>query len=249
MDGTESRKGFFSLGKGKSLKKVAILQSNYIPWKGYFDLINSVDDFVIYDCVQYTKRDWRNRNQIKTPQGLQWLTVPVKVKGRYNQVIWQTEIDEDGGEWRRKHWRAFELCYGKAPFFDEVADLLKPIYIGAEVKNLSELNLILIKAICDFVGINTRIIDSRDLDLTDGKSERLLNICKQLGADIYVSGPAARNYIDELLFEMVGIDIVYFDYDGYPAYPQLWGGFEHNVSVVDVLFNCGKQALNFIKRN
>ena len=153
------------------MKKVSILQSNYIPWKGYFDIIASVDEFIFYDDMQYTRRDWRNRNQIKTPAGTKWLTVPVKVKGKYFQKIRETEID--GTKWAEVHWKTLDLTYRHAPFFDEVAKIIEPIYVFGRYKYLSELNQILINVICNYIGIKTKISNSWDYNLIDGKTERL----------------------------------------------------------------------------
>ncbi len=151
------------------MKKVAIVQSNYIPWKGYFDLIASVDEFIIYDDMQYTKRDWRNRNQIKTPHGPQWLTIPVKVKGRYEQKIRETE--SDGIEWRELHWKMLKQNYSRAPYFAEISEWLCPIY-NANYLNLSDINCSFLMGICDYLDIKTRITNSSDYKLIDGKSER-----------------------------------------------------------------------------
>lgn len=140
------------------MKKVAILQSNYIPWKGYFDMIAAVDEFILYDDMQYTRRDWRNRNQIKTPQGVQWLTVPVQVKGKYHQKIRDTEID--GSDWMAQHWQQLVQNHKRARCFDEVAEWLAPFYSGEPPKMLSDLNRRLIEAICARLGIGTRISNS-----------------------------------------------------------------------------------------
>src|SRR5579859_8225876 len=137
------------------MKKVAIVQSNYIPWKGYFDLIAAVDEFILFDDMQYTRRDWRNRNQIKTPQGVQWLTVPVLVKGKYHQKIRETEID--GAEWASAHWKALTQNYRRAAHFDEIAAWLEPIYATESFTHLSSLNRRLIGAICAYLHINTAI--------------------------------------------------------------------------------------------
>jgi hypothetical protein len=142
------------------MKKVAIVQSNYIPWKGYFDLIASVDEFIVYDDMQYTRRDWRNRNLIKTPQGLQWLTVPVKVKGKYHQTIRETEID--GTEWAQVHWKAFCQNYRRAPYFEEIAALCEPLYLQRQYTHLSALNRAFIETICGYLGIGTKISNSWD---------------------------------------------------------------------------------------
>ena len=227
------------------MKKVAILQSNYIPWKGYFDLIAAVDEFILYDDMQYTRRDWRNRNQIKTPQGPVWLTVPVKVKGKYHQRIRETEID--GREWAVAHWKSLALNYKKAPHFDEVAAFLEPIYLRSDHDFLSPLNRELLEGICRYLGITTRITNSWDYRLTEGRSERLADLCMQAGGTEYVSGPAAKDYIDESVFGERGLKLNWFDYQGYPEYPQLWGDFVHAVSVLDLLFNCGKEASKLMR--
>ena len=227
------------------MKKVAILQSNYIPWKGYFDLIGAVDEFILYDDMQYTRRDWRNRNQIKTPQGVQWLTVPVRVKGKYDQKIRDTEID--GGDWAVAHWKALSQNYARAPHFAEIAAWLEPLYLAAPYTHLSELNRRFIEAVCAYLKIDTVISDSRDYTLVEGKTERLANLCAQAGGTEYVSGPSARDYVDESVFERSGIKLTWFDYAGYPEYPQLWGEFAHGVTVLDLLFNCGNDAGRFMR--
>lgn len=227
------------------MKKVAILQSNYIPWKGYFDMIGAVDEFILYDDMQYTRRDWRNRNQIKTPQGVQWLTVPVRVKGKYDQKIRDTEID--GSDWAVAHWKALAQNYARAPHFAEIAAWLEPLYLAASYTHLSELNRRFIEAVCAYLKIDTVISDSRDYTLVEGKTERLADLCAQAGGTEYVSGPSARDYVDESIFERSGIKLTWFDYAGYPEYPQLWGDFAHGVTVLDLLFNCGKDAGRFMR--
>ena len=227
------------------MKKVAIVQSNYIPWKGYFDLIAAVDEFILYDDMQYTRRDWRNRNQIKTPQGVQWLTVPVRVKGKYHQTIRETEID--GHEWVISHWRALSQNYRRAPHFQTVAEWLEPLYLNATYTHLSQLNRALLEAICVQLGICTVITDSADYTLKEGKSERLADLCVQAGATEYVSGPSARGYRDESVFAERNLQVSWFSYEGYPEYPQLWAGFTHGVSVLDLLFNCGREAGQFMR--
>lgn len=227
------------------MKKVAIVQSNYIPWKGYFDMIASVDEFILYDDMQYTRRDWRNRNQIKTPQGVQWLTVPVLVKGKYHQKIRETEID--GSEWAMAHWKALTQNYGRATYFDEIATWLKPLYISEQYKHLSQLNRRSIEAVCAYLGIKTVISNSWDYKLLDGKSERLADLCAQAGGTEYVSGPAAKDYVEERVFADRGIHLTWFEYTGYPEYPQLWGDFTHGVTILDLLFNCGKDTHRYMR--
>lgn len=226
------------------MKKIAIVQSNYIPWKGYFDMIAAVDEFILYDDMQYTRRDWRNRNQIKTPQGLQWLTVPVKVKGKYHQTIFETEIE--GSEWASVHWKSLQQNYRRTPHFEEISAWLEPLYSGTYTR-LSDLNRAFLESICTYLGITTLIRNSSDYTLSDGKTERLADLCVQAGASEYISGPAARDYVEADVFSDRGIQLSWFDYSGYPEYPQLWGDFSHYVTILDLLFNCGKEAPNFMK--
>lgn len=227
------------------MKKVAIVQSNYIPWKGYFDMIAAVDEFVLYDDMQYTRRDWRNRNQIKTSQGLQWLTVPVQVKGKYHQAIRETEIE--GGGWAVAHWKSLTQNYRRAPYFNEISGWLESIYTERSYTHLSELNRVFLERICDYLGIKTVISNSWDYTLCDGKTERLADLCAQAGGTEYISGPAARGYIEESVFIDRGIELTWFDYSGYPEYAQLWGDFTHGVSILDMLFNCGKETPRYMR--
>jgi hypothetical protein len=226
-------------------KKIAVAQSNYIPWKGYFDMIGAVDEVILYDDMQYTRRDWRNRNRIKTPRGLQWLTVPVRAKGKYHQKIRETEIDDP--DWAQAHWKTLFQNYRRAPCFDEVAKWLEPLYLSHAYTHLSHLNRSFLEAICKYLGITTRLSNSWDYELVDGKTERLANLCIQSGGTEYISGPSAKDYIQESAFSERGIKLTWFDYSGYPEYPQLWGEFEHAVSVLDLLFNCGKSAHRYMK--
>ena len=228
-----------------SNKRIAIVQSNYIPWKGYFDLIAAVDEFILYDDMQYTRRDWRNRNQIKSPQGTQWLTIPVQVKAKYEQKIRDTVVDGTG--WAGSHWKALELNYKRSPYFDEVADWLNPLYESAVDTHISAINRKFIVAICEYLHIETVITNSWDYDVAAGKTERLADLCKQAGAAQYISGPAAKAYLDESVFTDMNIAVTWMDYSSYAEYPQLWGSFEHSVTVLDLLFNCGKDAYKFMK--
>ena len=227
------------------MKKVAILQSNYIPWKGYFDMIAAVDEFILYDDMQYTRRDWRNRNKIKTPNGVQWLTVPVKVKDKYYQKIKDTEIN--GSDWASAHWKSLIQNYRRAPYYKEIADWLEPLYLIETYTHISQLNRRFIEAICHYLGINTIISNSWDYTLIEGKTERLADLCAQAGGTEYISGPAAKDYIDKSIFTERKIKLSWFDYAGYLEYPQLWGEFSHNVTVLDLLFNCGKDVHQYMK--
>lgn len=229
------------------MKKIAIVQSNYIPWKGYFDLIAAADEFIIYDDMQYTRRDWRNRNLIKTPQGVQWLTVPVLVKGKYEQKIRETLID--GDQWSSDHWKTLHQNYKRAPYFKDISRIIEPIYMEENFKHLSSLNRRFIDEICKILEIPTKISNSWDYKLELGKSERLANLCTQAGASEYISGPAAKSYLDEGLFLQSGITISWFDYSDYPCYTQQWNGFTHGVSILDLLFNTGIDACLYMKYN
>ncbi|MBN50680.1 MAG: hypothetical protein CMN85_14200 [Spongiibacteraceae bacterium] len=228
------------------MKKVAILQSNYIPWKGYFDMIAAVDEFILYDDMQYTRRDWRNRNQIKTPQGVQWLTVPVLVKGKYHQKIRETEIN--GAEWAAAHWKALAQNYRRATHYEEIAAWLQPLYTEESFSHISQLNRRFIEAICNYLAIETVITSSWDYPLLEeGKTERLADLCRQSGGTEYISGPAAKDYVDERVFADNGIELTWFNYGGYPEYQQLWGEFTHGVTILDLLFNCGKEAPRYMR--
>ncbi len=224
------------------MKRVAILQSNYIPWKGYFDLIASVDEFVFYDDVQYTKHDWRNRNRIKTPQGPQWLSIPVGAA--IHRPIRSVEIPDPACGHR--HWQRLLANYARAPYFDAIASWLEPLY-RAPWTHLSVVNQRLITAICRFLGIDTRLTDSAAYRLDGDRNERLVSLCVQTGANRYVSGPAAKGYLDVEAFGRRDIEVAWFDYAGYVPYRQLWGPFLHDVSIVDLLFNCGPDARRFMK--
>ena len=226
-------------------KKAAIVQSNYIPWKGYFDLINCVDECILYDDMQYTKRDWRNRNRIKTPNGLLWLTIPVIVKERFFQKIKDTVISDR--KWNRKHWKTIVANYSKAAHFTDYRDLFEELYLKSNESYLSEINFKFITAICAVLEIDTIITRSMDYHLCEGKTERLVDLCRQAGAEEYILGPAAKDYIDEELFRREGITLRYMDYSGYPEYLQLYGQFEHSVSIIDLIFNEGADAPHYMK--
>ncbi len=225
-------------------KRIAVLQSNYIPWKGYFDLVGAVDEFILYDDMQYTKNDWRNRNRIKTPAGTEWLTVPVG--SDINRRIRDVELPLNS-PWPKKHWKTLVQNYRKAPCFEEVASLVEPLYRQESFTRLSTLNRAFIEVICSYLGIATRLSNSWDYRLSGEKTERLVSLCLQAGAEEYLTGPSAKGYLDEALFEERGIRVTWFDYGGYPPYPQLWGDFVHEVSVIDLLFNCGREAPRYMK--
>ena len=225
------------------MKRVAILQSNYIPWRGYFDLVASVDELVFYDDVQYTTRDWRNRNRIKTPQGPLWLTIPVG-----NSVHRKIrDVGITNPQAGQAHWQRLHANYARAACYDEVAGWLQALYCEEEWTSLSAVNERFVRAICDRLGIATRLSRSSDYTLEDGRTERLVSICEQAGGSTYVSGPSARAYLDIAAFERARIDVSWFEYPAYPEHPQLWGDFVDNLSILDLLFNCGSQAPRYMK--
>ena len=226
-------------------KTIAAVQSNYIPWRGYFDLINSVDEFILYDDVQYTIRDWRNRNIIKTSSGPLWLTIPVQVKGKYLQKIKDTKIGDP--TWRRRHWASIVHSYSRAKYFPMQKELFEELYLQADDKLLSKINYRFIVAICRILGIRTTISWSMDYNLIGDKTERLVHLCQQAGATAYLSGPLAKAYLDEELFRKEGIVVSYMDYSGYREYTQLYPPFRPQLSIIDLLFNEGPQATNYMK--
>lgn len=228
-----------------SAKAVAIVQSSYIPWKGYFDLIGSVDEFIVYDDRQYTRRDWRNRNRIKTARGTTWLSIPVKVRGRYYQRIDETEVADP--TWAERHWRTIVHAYGQAPYFDLYRDRLQALYEGCTEVLLSRVNRVFLEAICQLLGIQTKFVPSTEYDVAGSRTDRLVALCRAASATSYVSGPRARAYLDESRFDEAGIDVRYMDYTGYREYEQLHPPFEHEVSIVDLLVHTGTEARTFLK--
>lgn len=226
-------------------KRVAIVQSSYVPWKGYFDLIRAVDEFILLDDVQFTKRDWRSRNRIKTKDGLHWLSIPVHTKGRYEQRILDTIVSDPA--WSTRHWQTIRSAYARAPYFDAYAPALEPLYRSPVSDRLSEINHSLIVRLCHVLGITTPITWSEAYHPREGRNERLIDLCGKTGATVYLSGPSARGYIDERAFEATGVAVQFANYDGYPEYPQLHGAFEHAVSILDLLFSVGPRAFDFMK--
>ena len=227
------------------MKKVAISQSNYIPWKGYFDNIASVDEFILYDDMQYTKRDWRNRNQIKTEHGLKWLSVPVEVKGKYFQKIKDTRIADKS--WNSNHLNIILQSYKNAPCFLEVKDFIGEIYSQCNFDYLSEVNHHFLTKIASYIGFNPKISWSSEFDLKEDRNERLVSICKDLNATEYYSGEAAKFYLDDQLFKENNIKVNWYENDGYKEYEQINGVFTHYVSIIDLLFHKGVNSKNYLK--
>ena len=221
------------------MKAVAILQSSYIPWKGYFDIIHSVDKFVWYDDAQYTKNDWRNRNRIITANGVQWMTVPCS--GRGGLLINQVKLKDF--RWQQKHWKTLSNAYSKAPFFSHYREFFEELYLGHRWEMLYQMNRAFVEKISqEILGIKTIFSDSTDYDAQGRKQDKLLDIIEKSGANTYISGPAAKNYIDEDEFYRHNISLEWMDYSGYPEYSQIYGEFTHTVTILDLLFNVGDEA-------
>lgn len=226
-------------------KTVAISQSNYIPWKGYFDLINLADEFILLDSVQYTKNDWRNRNQIKSPSGLLWLTIPVHTPNRQSMLIQDVSVSHS--KWIRKHWNSIAQNYAKTLYFKDYKTFFEEMYFSISTEQLSAINHHFIVAICDLLNIKTKLSWSTEYQTSSDRNQRLIDICQQLGATHYLSGPAAKSYLDEALFNQAGIQVCYMNYSGYREYPQFHPPFEHGVSILDLILNTGPDAPQYMK--
>jgi len=214
--------------------KISIHQPVYLPWLGYFDKIAKSDLHIFFDDAKYSKNNLFNRNTIKTPQGSSWLTIPIKYKS--DALICETKIDNTS-DWQKAHWKTIQMNYAKAPYFKDYAEIFEKIY-QKNWDNLSDINMEMNKAIADLLGIKTKFIKSSDLKVAGARNEKLIALCKAVGADTYLSGQGAKVYIDEKLFSQNNIKIVYQELS-YPEYTQLWGEFIPNLSIIDYLFNCG----------
>jgi len=223
-----------------------ITQSNYIPWKGYFDQIAMADVFVLLDSVQYTRRDWRNRNLIKTPTGPRWLSVPLETKGHYKSEINKMRVSDP--HWWQSHLSTLRFYYRFAPHFERYEPIIRGWYeeVG-ELEHLSDINRVLLTRICEHLGIKTEFRSDSEFELVEGKSKRLISICQQLKATHYLAGPRSQGYLDVKAFEDCGIGVGWLDYSNYPEYDQLFAPFEHAVSIMDLFFNAGNAAPELMK--
>lgn len=220
---------------------IGILQPSYLPWLGFFEQIYRSDIFVIYDDVQYDKDGWRNRNRIKTANGIQWLTVPVHVKFEEKPLIYEVKIDNTMN-WRKKHLRSIKQNYSKAPFYSKYINIFEEAY-SKEWEYLVEINMFFILKLVDCFGMNDKkIVRSSSLKIKGDRIQKLINICKIFNANIFYEGSAGRNYIDEKEFAMHGIRVEYQDYK-HPVYRQLYGDFISHLSVIDLLFNHGEESI------
>lgn len=222
--------------------RTVILQPMYLPWIGYFGLIDLADTFVFYDDVQFVERSWQRRNKIKMPNSWSWLSVPVikRFGQKINEVMINNNID-----WRSSHWKSIKHAYTRAEFFREYADKFEDVY-RREWKYLAELNMYIIREVSSMLGLNTNFILSSQLDAEGSKSDRLISILKSINADEYISGLAAKAYIDSKKFDEEGIRLYWYEFK-HPVYPQLYGEFIPYLSIIDLLFNTGKDAIEYIR--
>ena len=220
----------------------AIHQPQYLPWLGYFDKIAASDVFVFLNDTQFKKNEWQNRNKIKTATGWQWLTVPVVHE--FGQEIRHTKID-NRAPWRRKHLQALVSNYSKSPYFKEHRTSLESLY-GEEWESLADVNIGLVEFFMAQLGITAKTVLSTELGVEGKATEALIQICKRVGADTYLSGAGGKDYLEEERFEQEGITLVYQDYR-HPTYPQLYGEFVSHLSIVDLIFNCGPQSLEVLR--
>jgi hypothetical protein len=221
--------------------RVGILQPGYLPWLGFFEQMHKSDVFIIYDDVQYDKESWRNRNRIKTANGVQWLTVPVQIEFNNHPLIKDVIIDNKTN-WRKKHLFSIRQNYSKAPLFRKYIDIFENVY-SREWEYLVDINMYFILKLSESLGIiQKKIIRSSMLNMSGGRTERLINICKLFNADTFYEGAAGKNYIDSTQFLRHGIKVEFQDYK-HPLYKQLHGDFVPYLSVIDLLFNHGEESL------
>lgn len=222
-------------------KRVVIIQSNYIPWKGYFDMLANADAVILLDSVQSTKNDWRNRNIIKTPAGKQWLTIPI----RHSNTLRIKEVEVAHPSWAKKHFRTLQQAYSRSPYACEMLPMIESWFDAAvREKMLSHVNRVFIRSICEILSITPDFVEVETL-MTDAEhdshdpSARLVELCRRIGASHYITGPAARDYLNTTLFNDAAIGVDWFDYHGFAEYPQLHGPFDHHVSILDLLLMTG----------
>ena len=216
---------------------VSVHQPNFAPWLGFFDKMLRSDVMVLLDSVQFIKRGYQNRTQIKGANGPQWLTVPVISKGRYHQITKDVEIDESRG-WRSVHLRTLQSVLAKAPHFDEVLEFLTPIYADEDIHNLADFNTALIRGVVERLGITTRLVPASTLDCPGSSSRLMLNLTKAVGGDTYLSGPSGRNYLEPETFPAEGVTLRYHSFEPF-EYPQQHPPFVPGLSCLDYLANVG----------
>lgn len=227
------------------MTRVAIMQPTYLPWSGYFGLMQAVDVFVLLDSVQFARRSWQQRNQIKTANGAQWLSVPVLSKGKRDQLICEVELDKSSG-FAATHRRSIEMSYAKTPHFKQYADTLLPLLDNSSPL-LADMTIALIMRLKAQLGIKTRVLRSSELDGSGAKADLLTSLCKQIGATAYVSPPGSKVYLVESnAFKTIDVPVQYYEFN-HPEYPQPFGEFLPYMSIIDMLFNCGERSSALIQ--
>ena len=219
-------------------------QPNYVPWIGYFHKVGISDKHVLVDNVQYVKKHVTNRNKIKTPKGPALLTVPVLTKGAYYQKINEVKINNDE-PWQEKHWKSLNYFYLKAPHFEDHVDFFRGIFLDNKWTYLADLNLTILKYLFEKLEIQTPIYLASEHGITGKKNELIVNLTKGLDCDTYLSGAGARKYIDEVYLSSNGVKHIFQEFHC-PTYPQMWGKFVPNLSVIDLLFNVGPKAKDIL---
>lgn len=226
-------------------KIVAIHQPNYLPWIGYFYKMFHSDIFVLFDSTQYSKKSWINRNRIKTPAGAGWLTIPVMISKGHNQRICEIEVCNQFN-WRNKHLKTIQNFYNSAPFFKYYKDEIEDIYSQSYDKLLT-LNLKFINSIRKWLNIDNDLVLSSDLNLHEDENNNL-GICKKLDADVYLSGDGSDSYLNKEEFTGNSIIITYTSFTS-PDYRQMYGLNVDNISIIDMLFNCGAdKTISYFKK-
>ena len=228
-------------------KKIAILQSNYIPWKGYFDIVAAADEFVIFDEAQFTRADWRNRNRIVVNGQTQWLTIPVKTSGMFRQPINAIEVADK--DWAARHWKTLRHNYRRTPHFSRVGPIIESLYLeAAKLILLTDINELFLRELAKLIELPALFLRADVVPhCAASATDRLVEICAARDATIFLSGPAARAYLDVDRFVEAGIELRFANYSGYQEYKQQSVTFDHRVSVLDLLFNCGRDARRHLK--
>jgi hypothetical protein len=225
----------------KTTRRICIIQSAYVPWRGFFDLIGRCDEYVILDSAQFVKGHWQNRNRVCGPKGPAWLTIPVVTAGQLGQAIEDVMVSDAG--WAGKHWSKLETCYAGSPFFADLCGKIRPLYEAAgQCRRLTDINEIFLRGLADLLGIRTAIVRDHDYSPRGKRTERVADICLKAGATHYLTGPSARAYFDVPLFAETGVALEWMTYPEYPAYQQAGNGYDPALSILDLLFSVGPQC-------
>lgn len=226
---------------------VAIHQPNFMPWLGYFDKLMQADVFVLLDNVPFSKNSYQNRVKIKSNQGEQWLTVPVLTKGRFGQLTCDVPINNTI-RWQKSHLATLRTNYRRAPQYEHVMALLEPFY-NKDATNLTDFNLVLLKAILHYLRLPTKLVLASSLAAEGNGSELLLKLVQAVGGDIYLSGPSGHDYLDISIFHQVGVRVQFQQFQ-HPVYPQLYGDFLPGLSTIDLMMNVvPTEVLNYMQHN